>query len=157
MIAVDFDATPAQNQLAALVVGQLAAVGITAIPRPHEPATYDDFLANDTPDLFRLGWVAADASAEAFLLPVFAGGAPENVAHVSSPASDLLLVAASREGDTAERARLYRRAERAVLEQGAVKPLVQYRTRYLLRNSVSGLVVDALGGAFSGYSGMAER
>lgn len=156
-IAVDFDATPAQAQLAALVVGQLAEVGITATPRPHDPAAYDDFLANDTPDLFRLGWVAADPSAEAFLLPVFAGGAPENVAHLSSPASDLLLVAASREGDTAERARLYRRAERAILEQGAVKPMVQYRTRYLLRSPVTGLVVDALGGAFSQYPGMAGR
>ena len=156
-IAIDFDATPAQAQLAALVVGQLAEVGITATPRPHDPAAYDDFLANDTPDLFRLGWVAADPSAEAFLLPVFAGGAPENVAHLSSPASDLLLVAASREGDTAERARLYRRAERAILEQGAVKPMVQYRTRYLLRSPVTGLVVDALGGAFSQYPGMAGR
>lgn len=156
-IAVDFDATPAQAQLAALVVDQLATVGITATPRPHDPAGYDDFLANDTPDLFRLGWVAADPSAEAFLLPVFAGGAPENVARLSSPASDLLLVAASREGDTAKRAGLYRKAERAVLEQRAVKPMVQYRTRYLLRTSVRGLVVDALGGAFSGYAGVADR
>ena len=156
-IAVDFDATPAQAQLAALVVQQLAAVGITAAPRPHDPATYDDFLANDTPDLFRLGWVAADPSAEAFLLPVFAGGAAENVAHLSSPASDLLLVAASREGNTSKRAALYRKAERAVLEQGAVKPMVQYRTRYLLRAPVTGLVVDALGGVFSTYPGMAKR
>lgn len=156
-IAVDFDATPAQAQFAALVVEQLAAVGITATPRPHEPAAYDDFLANETPDLFRLGWVAADPSAEAFLLPVFASGAPENVARLSSPVSDLLLVAASREGDTRERARLYRRAERAVLEQGAVKPLVQYRTRYLIGRDVRGLVVDALGGAFTDYGGMAAR
>ena len=156
-IAVDFDATPAQAELAALVVEQLAEVGITATPRPHEPAAYDDFLANDTPDLFRLGWVAADPSAEAFMLPVFASGAPENVARLSSPVSDLLLVAASREGDDAERARLYRRAERAVLDQRAVKPLVQYRTRYLLRGNLRGLVVDALGGVFSGYPGLAIR
>ena len=46
-----------------------------------------------------------------------------------------------------ERAALYRRAERAVLEQRAVKPVVQYRTRYLLREPLTGLVVDALGGA----------
>jgi ABC-type oligopeptide transport system substrate-binding subunit len=156
-IAIDYDATPAQHTLAAKVVTQLAAVGITATPRPHDPATYDDFLANETPDLFRLGWVAADASAEAFLLPVFASGTPENVAHLSSPVSDLLLVAASREGDVDERAALYRRAERAVLEQRAVKPVVQYRTRYLLRESLTGLVVDALGGAFTGYVGMAGR
>ncbi|MEY3362095.1 MAG: hypothetical protein RL531_1814, partial [Actinomycetota bacterium] len=156
-VAVDFDATPAQAQSAALVVEQLAAVGITATPRPHDPAGYDDFLANEAPDLFRLGWVAADPSAEAFLLPVFAGGAPENVARLSSPVSDLLLVAASREGDDEERAVLYRRAERAVLDQRAVKPLVQYRTRYLLRRDVRGLVVDALGGAFGGYAGLAIR
>lgn len=156
-ISVDFDATPAQAQLAALVVQQLASVGITASPRPHDPAGYDDFLANETPDLFRLGWVAADPSAEAFLLPVFASGAPENVARLSSPASDLLLVAASREGDDEERAALYRRAERAVLDQRAVKPLVQYRTRYLLGRDVRGLVVDALGGAFGGYPGLADR
>jgi hypothetical protein len=35
--------------------------------------------------------------------------------------------------------------------------MVQYRTRYLLRTSVRGLVVDALGGAFSGYAGVADR
>ena len=95
--------------------------------------------------------MASDASAEAFLLPVFASGAPENVAHLSSPVSDLLLVAASREGDTTKRAALYRRAERAVLDQTAVKPLVQYRTRYLTRRTVRGLQVDALGGVFSTY------
>jgi ABC-type oligopeptide transport system substrate-binding subunit len=76
---------------------------------------------------------------------------------LSSPASDLLLVAASREGNTSKRAALYRKAERAVLEQGAVKPMVQYRTRYLLRAPVTGLVVDALGGVFSTYPGMAKR
>ena len=61
------------------------------------------------------------------------------------------------EGGVDERAALYRRAERAVLEQRAVKPVVQYRTRYLLREPLTGLVVDALGGAFTGYVGMAGR
>lgn len=156
-ISIDHDATPTQTRLAEVARQQLAAVGITANPRPHPVAEYDDFLANGDPELFRLGWVASDPSAEAFLLPVFATGAPENVAHVSSLAADLTAIAASRTADAAERNRLYRNAERSVLEQIAVKPVVQYRTRYLARSRVRGLAVDLLGGIFADYPGLAER
>ena len=156
-IAIDHDDTPTQTRLAEVARQQLATVGITATPRPHPAAEYDDFLANGDPELFRLGWVASDPSAEAFLLPVFATGAPENVAHISSLAADLTEVAASRTADAAARNRLYRRAERSVLEQIAVKPVVQYRTRYLARSRVRGLAVDLLGGIFADYAGLADR
>ena len=155
-IAIDHDDTPTQTRLAEVARQQLATVGITATPRPHPAAEYDDFLANGDPELFRLGWVASDPSAEAFMLPVFATGAPENVAHISSLAADLTEVAASRTADAAARSRLYRRAERSVLEQIAVKPVAQYRTRYLARSRVRGLAVDLLGGIFADYAGLAD-
>lgn len=156
-ISIDHDDTPAQNRLAAVARLQLAAVGITAVPRPHPAAEYDDFLVNGDPEMFRLGWVAADPSAEAFLLPVFASGAPENVAHISSKIADISEVAASRTADRVRRNRLYQRAERAVLNEAAIKPVVQYRTRYLARSSVRGLAVDLLGGVFADYPGLADR
>lgn len=156
-IAIDHDDTPTQARLAGMARDQLATIGITAVPRPHPAAEYDDFLANGDPEMFRLGWVASDPSAEAFLLPVFATGAPENVAHISSLAADLTEVAASRTAGTIRRNRLYERAERLILEQAAVKPVVQYRTRYLARSKVRGLAVDLLGGAFADYAGVAER
>ncbi len=155
--SIDYDDTPAQASLALAAQAQLRAAGIETTPRAHPISDYDDFLANGEPDLFRLGWVALDPSAEAFLFPVFASGAPENVAHIKSLASDLLVISASTTGDPKKRAGLYAKAERAILQQVAIKPVVQYRSRFIARSTVKALSVDALGGIFSGYSGLRNR
>jgi ABC-type oligopeptide transport system substrate-binding subunit len=155
--SIDYDDTPAQANLALAAQEQLRAAGIETTPRPHPISDYDDFLANGEPDLFRLGWVALDPSAEAFLFPVFASDAPENVAHIKSLASDLLVISASTTGSPKKRAGLYAKAERAILQQVAVKPVVQYRSRFIARSTVKALSVDALGGIFSGYAGLENR
>ena len=157
LFSIDYDDTPAQATLALAAQEQLRAAGIESVPRAHPISEYDDFLANGEPDLFRLGWVALDPSAEAFLFPVFASNAPENVARIKSLASDLLVIAASTTDDSKKRARLYAKAELAILEQLAIKPVVQYRSRFIVRSTVKGLRVDALGGIFSGYAGLENR
>lgn len=155
--SIDYDDTPAQTTLALAAQRQLRAAGIEATPRAHPISDYDDFLANGEPDLFRLGWVALDPSAEAFLFPVFASDAPENVAHIKSIASDLLVISASTTGNAKKRAGLYAKAERAILLEAAIKPVVQYRSRFIARSNVKALSVDALGGIFSGYAGLENR
>lgn len=145
-IAVDFDDTPTQQALAGEVVAELAAVGIVGVKRPHPAGSYDSFLANDVPELFRLGWVGDFPSADAFLSPVFVSGAPENVAHVSSPAADAAMKAAEAEKSRSKRAAKFAEAERAVLATFAVAPVVQFETRLALARRVLGLVIDPFGG-----------
>lgn len=62
-----------------------------------------------------------------------------NHAEVKDPALDALLVKASEVSDPAERASLYTRAQKVVLEGYYILPLYDQQNHYLLRSSVKGL------------------
>ncbi len=145
-VFVDFDDEPTQAVVAAEVVNELVAAGIPAAVRPHPSASYDSFLANEVPDLFRLGWVGDFPNADAFLSPLFVSGAAENVARVVSPAADTALKAAEAEPSAKVQARHFTEAERAVLDQFAVVPVVQFETRLAIAKTVHGLRLDVVGG-----------
>jgi oligopeptide transport system substrate-binding protein len=150
-VFVDFDDEPTQAALAAEVVNELVAAGIPAATRPHPAASYDSFLANEVPDLFRLGWVGDFPSGDAFLSPLFVSGAAENVARVVSRNADAEIKAAEAEPAPKRQARHFAAAERVVLDQFALAPFVQFQTRLAVAPNVRELRLDVLGG-FDGAS-----
>lgn len=144
-VFVDYDESPVQQALAEAVRDQLSAVGIPTFLRPHPFDEYDTFLAGGGADLFRLGWVGEYPSAYAFLSPLFAPGAGENVTGLDSPAVGAALAAAQAAGDASARARDLAAAERGVLESFAAVPVVQFVTTMAAGAQVRDLVVDGFG------------
>lgn len=144
-VAIDYDDDPIQRAIADEAIRELAAVGIPAQARPHPVDSYGAFLASGGAEMFRLGWVADYPSAETFLSPLFASGAPDNVAGVSSALFEDALRAAEREPDAAKRIPEFVKAETAVLDQFAVAPIVQFETRVAVGNPVHGLRLDPFG------------
>ncbi len=143
-VAIDFDESPTQRALAKAAVVQLREAGIPARLRPHVPADYANFLVNGKPELFRFGWVAETLSERAFLTPAFTSTAPENIAPVG-PAGDSAINRAASTADPEKRQALYGQAEKAILAQMAVKPLVQLRTQLITSEKVRGIRLDGYG------------
>ncbi|MCZ7531173.1 MAG: ABC transporter substrate-binding protein [Acidimicrobiia bacterium] len=144
-LALDYFENPVNNALVLRIAAQLDEIGVPIAARPHPRGDYAAFLASGDADLFLLGWVGDAPTAGSFLAPLFRSTSGENVIGVDEPEVDLLLAKAQMTADPAERAALYRDAERAVLATHAVLPLIQFETRFLVADTVENLAVDALG------------
>ena len=81
----------------------LQAVGIPAMLRPHPFADYLKFAVSGQQEMFRLGWIGAYPTADAFLTPLFRTGLADNVTGFSSESVDELLRAGRAESDEAKR------------------------------------------------------
>jgi oligopeptide transport system substrate-binding protein len=143
-VTIDFDDSPAQRALAAAARLELASVGIVATPRAHPFPDYGNFLASGNQEVFRLGAVTDEPNAEPFLAQ-FESQASDNVVGFADPAFDSALTAATADGDARSRAQRYMLAERSVLDQYAVAPIVQFETRLAIARRVHGLAVSPLG------------
>src|SRR5207245_3958142 len=94
----------------------LNAVGIATTIRPHLPPDYLKFAVSGQQELFRLGWIGAYPTADAFLSPLFVSGLPDNVTGFSSPEIDSLLTGARAQADEPQRPELYRQAARKIMD-----------------------------------------
>ena len=144
-VGLDFDADPGQEALARAIQASLAAVGIKVVLRPRAVDAYDEFMLSGEQDVFRLGWVAAYPSAEAFLSPLFRSGSANNLVGFASPEVDGLLLAARAEPDPARRTALYQDTERAILDQVPVIPIAQFEVHSVVSERVRNLVVTSFG------------
>jgi oligopeptide transport system substrate-binding protein len=144
-IYIDFDDDENQRRVVTKMQADLLKVGIIATPRPHAPSDYLKFLVSGQQELFRLGWIGAYPSADAFLSPLFVSGLSDNVTGFSSREIDFLLKGARAEGNDAQRTELYREAERKIMAQLPVVPIAQYDTHAVVAPAVRGLVLTAAG------------
>jgi oligopeptide transport system substrate-binding protein len=144
-VGLDYDADPTQEGIARSIQAGLAGVGIKATLRPRPVDGYDDFLVSDEPELFRLGWVAAFPSPEAFLSPMFRLGSGNNLTGLADKEVDALLLSARAEPDAARRTALYQEAERAILDAVPVIPIAQFEVHAVVSKRVRGLTATSLG------------
>lgn len=144
-IAIDHDDDKTQEAVAKAMQASLDAVGIAATLRPRPLREYQDFAVSGNQELFRLGWVAAYPSADAFLPPLFASGSVNNVSGLAVPAVDEALQSARAEADPARRRELYQAAERTILEHVPVVPLAQFEIHGVVASRVRGLVLTSMG------------
>jgi len=144
-IAIDFESDATQTEVATAMRDALAAVGITATLRPKPLEEYQRFAVSGDQELFRLGWVAPYASADAILSPLFLTGFPNNVTGFSSVTVDELLRAARAEPDAAARVERWQAAERAVLAELPIVPLGQFELHSAASDRVRGLALTATG------------
>jgi ABC-type transport system substrate-binding protein len=145
-VQIDFDDDTTQRSVAQAMQANLRDAGIPAALRPHPYAEYLTFVrANGPQELFRLGWIGASATPDAFLAPLFLSGLRDNLTGLASPPVDQLVKAARAEPDEAKRTATYQQAEKAVLDQVPILPLAQLVFQSVTSPRVSDLVVSGLG------------
>jgi len=144
-VMIDFDEDPTQRTIATDMQADLNAVGIATTIRPHLPADYLKFAVSGQQELFRLGWIGAYPTADAFLSPLFVSGLPDNVTGFSSPEIDSLLKGARAQADETQRTELYGQAERKIMQQVPLVPIAQFDTHAVVAPRVRDLVLTAAG------------
>jgi len=144
-VAIDFERDAAQQAVARALEGALEAVGFEVTLRPRPLAEYQRFAVSGEADLFRLGWVPAYPSADAYLHPLFASASANNLPGFALSTVDDLLASARATTDAAARTAVYQRAEQAVLAEWPVVPLAQYEFHGVASRRVRGLEVGVMG------------
>lgn len=144
-VAIDFDDDGTQRAVAQAIEANLEEAGIPALLRPHSYADYLRFAISGQQELFRLGWIGAYPTADAFLTPLFQSGMRDNITAFSNTPVDNTLKNARAEGDEAKRIGSYQAAEKLVLDQMPIVPLAQFQFQSVSSPRVSGLVVSGLG------------
>lgn len=129
---------PAQRAVADAVRADLEAVGlaVTVEVRPFEE--YRRSVVAGGQEVFSFGWVGIPPIQDAYLAPLYASGAADNVTGFASPEVDAALGEARATRDPAERERRYAEIERVVLAQVPVLPIAQLVTNQVVSDRVSG-------------------
>ena len=144
-IQLDFDDDGTQRAVAQAIQANLKDVGITATLRPHSYADYLRFAVSGQQELFRLGWIGAYPTADAFLAPLFKSGTRDNITGFSATIVDATLNNGRAEPDDAKRIGSYQAAEKLVLDQMPIVPLAQFQFQSVASARVTGLVLSGLG------------
>ncbi len=103
-----------------------------------------DIDAHRLPSL-GLSWVADLPDPDSFLASLFLSGGAYNMFSYSNPQVDSLLAAGSRARGSVDRADLYRRAERIILDDVPVIPLYNIENTFAVRSEVRGLSITPFG------------
>ncbi len=117
------------------------SVGVNTVPA----STYYYELSERVQGLYEYGWIADYPDPHNFLDVLFFSGVDNNVGGFSSATVDDLLAQARIETDADERYRLYRSAERILVDNGAGIPLWFGQARVLAKAHVDGFTIDAQG------------
>ena len=129
----------------AVLQENLAAIGVRVDFRYPD---WDRFSADiDAHRLAALGlsWVADLPDPDSFLASLFLSGGAYNMFSYSNATVDSLLLAGARARGSVERADLYRRAERLILDDVPVIPLYNIENMFAVRTDVQGLGISPFG------------
>jgi peptide/nickel transport system substrate-binding protein/oligopeptide transport system substrate-binding protein len=130
------------RKIAEFVQGMLREIGVTVELREMDWPAYLNLLDRGDVQLFRLGWLADYPDPENFLTVLFHSrnrGSKGNLSRYANPRVDALLDRADAGLDPHERTRLYREAERIVVDDAPWIFLHYYSTDVLIQPWVKGL------------------
>lgn len=145
-VAIDFDQSPAQEEMAALVAEDLEAVGIPTQQRPLPLEEYKRFVVSGGQELFSFGWIGGYASPDAYLAPLFGSAANDNLTAYGAASVDAALAAARSTADLTAAQEHWAAAEAQVLADAAVVPILQFRIRAVVADRVAALEQAVDGG-----------
>ncbi|MEY2568624.1 MAG: peptide/nickel transport system substrate-binding protein [Actinomycetota bacterium] len=144
-VNLDYDQDVTQEAVAKAIQASLKEAGIDAALRPKPLKEYQDFAVSGQQELFRLGWIAAYPSSDAFLAPLFVSSSTSNLTGFASADVDRVIQAARAEGDAAKRSTQYQEAERAIMAGVPVVPIAQFQIHAVTSSAVRGLVPTSMG------------
>jgi ABC-type transport system substrate-binding protein len=138
-VPIDFDDTGSQREMAELVAEQLGAVGIPTQLRPTTRDAYEQLVASGGQELFSFGWIGGYASPDAYLAPLFASAADDNLTGFAAASVDASLGQARATDDGAAAQALWAAVEQHVLVEAVVVPIAQFRVQAVRSSRVRGL------------------
>jgi oligopeptide transport system substrate-binding protein len=116
-------------------------LGVKIRSESLESATYFDELDRDPPPLFAVGWYADYPDPDSFLR----GSAIRRITRWRSEAYDRLLEKARRVLDQGERVRLYRQADKILVEEAAIVPVGHDRKHFIVKPWISKPPITGIG------------
>jgi oligopeptide transport system substrate-binding protein len=140
-IQVQFNTGQYHEQVAAIVIDNLAAIGIEAVQAPIDQETYFSQLADGACVMCRAGWYADYPTYDNFMYDLYHSDAAHggnNYSNYSNPEFDELVDEAKATIDPDKQGELFREAESILLEDSAVIPLNWYRGDYAYNTDVLG-------------------
>jgi oligopeptide transport system substrate-binding protein len=144
-VFLDYDEDSTQAAVAKAIQAGLNEVGVKATLRSKPLKDYQSFAVSGQQELFRLGWIGAYPSPDAFLQPLFATGSPSNLTGFSAPAVDQAFTTARAETDAAKRIGHYQTAEKQIMAGLPVIPIAQFQLHSVVGQTVQQLEVSAVG------------
>jgi ABC-type transport system substrate-binding protein len=147
-VHLDYATSPTADAVAVAISTALTAAGIPNDTRPKAAADYDSFATSGQESLFQFGWVGLYPDADAYLVPLFAGGSRDNATGLSDPGVDQLLVAARGTADRTARIAAFQKAEAAILATFPIVPIGQLLTKVVVADKVHDLSLN-VGGTFA--------
>lgn len=138
-VTIDFDESPRQRDMAQLVAEELGAVGIPTTLRPKPLAEYKAFVVTGGQELFSFGWIGGYASPDAYLAPLFASAADDNLTGYGAAGVDTALALARATADPAAALVQWAAVEAQVLAEAVVVPIAQFRTQAVVGDRVEAL------------------
>jgi ABC-type transport system substrate-binding protein len=129
----------------AIMAENLEAIGVRVEFRYIEWETFSVAIDEKSLPCLGLTWVADVPDPDSFLASLFLTEGTYNMFSYSNAAVDSLLIAGSRMRGSRERADLYRRAERLILDDAPVIPLYNIENAFVVRREVRDLHVTPFG------------
>ena len=123
-----------------------ASIGIdTSIKYITDWQEFESYLRSDSMQIYRLSWTAEMPDPDNFLRPLFGSLSPVNFNSYSNKAVDDLLKEAAATVDEVQRAKLYQRVERDVMEEHPIIPLFYLSIDRVYQSRVNGITSSPLG------------
>ncbi|MBC7247164.1 MAG: ABC transporter substrate-binding protein [Actinobacteria bacterium] len=131
--------------IAQFIQGNLKDVGVNFGIEGYEWGTYLDLIQGEQITFFRLGWLADYPIMDNFLYPLFhsENAGVDNMSQYKNAEVDKLLLEARRTPDEDARLALYREAEKLILEDAPIIPLMFYKTSRVYSDKVGGYMRTA--------------
>jgi peptide/nickel transport system substrate-binding protein/oligopeptide transport system substrate-binding protein len=128
----------------------LADLGVKLEPQfAHEWRVFDDMMRQGKLPMFRVAWYADIPDPDNFFFPLLHSAGKPNYLHYQNARVDRLLEEARAETDYAQRVKLYREAERIVMDDAPWMTQHNHIFEYLYQPYVQGVEVSLLGDRWS--------
>jgi oligopeptide transport system substrate-binding protein len=145
-LTIEYTKGEPHRQVASFVKQSLQDVGLDVKVRGFPFPDFLKHLERGSEGAYRLGWIAEFPLPDVFLSTLFSSVSPENHSGFRSRKADRVLERAHAERNVNARTRLYRRAERMILEQLPLIPIGSFVTRWAAQPIVQGIAFDVMGG-----------
>ncbi len=134
------------DKIAQAVQADFKAVGADFTIEGYEWGTYLDMIQAEQITFFRLGWLADYPTMDNFLYPLFfsENAGIDNMTQYNNPEVDKLIMDARKQPDMSKSVDLYRQAEKMILENPPLIPLMFYRTSRVISEDVGGYIRTAM-------------
>jgi oligopeptide transport system substrate-binding protein len=140
-LQIQFNTGQYHEQVAAIVIDNLAAIGIDAVQAPIDQETYFSQLADGACIVCRAGWYADYPTYDNFMYDLYhtdSANGGNNYSNYQNPEFDALVDEAKATTDLEQQGELFREAESILLEDSAVIPLNWYKGDYVYNEDVLG-------------------